>query len=50
MDKFRQISTELLLRFVWKIGFSAAVSRAFFGRLPSNFVCELIFKRSYLEL
>ena len=49
MDKFRQISTELLL--LNRVGnwFQCSISR-FFCRLPSNFACELIFKRSGLRL
>ena len=49
MDKFRQISTELLL-FICVENWFCTLSRAFFGRLSSNFVYELIVKRSGLGL
>ena len=49
MDKFCQITSELLPLIRVENGFSA-LSHTFFGRLPSNVVGELIFKRSDLGL
>ena len=49
MGKFRQISTELLPFIRAENWFPCSISRIF-GRLSSNFVYELIFKRSDLGL
>ena len=48
MGKFRQI-TQLLPFIHVEIGF-CALSHSFFGQLSSNFVYELIFRRSGLGL
>ena len=48
MGKFRQISTELLPLICVENWFSRSLSHSFFGQLSSNFVNELIFRRSGL--
>ena len=49
MEKFRGISTQLLPLIRVENWFQCSISRIF-GRLPSNFVYQLIFKRSGLGL